>query len=304
MPFREDVRVEVFNVSAAPIAMDAAIVEHEPGPVDAAAGYLHAEARESILVRGQEYHVLASATGAGHYVGNLLYIRQERDTFFFLEGDDIVIVDGGPGGGIDPRSGRILNGTGIEDAYNGGYYYNWAYPLYEPDGFYPPFAIRPLHGILAVERTSEPPLGRTDQYRWQIADRISFTESIEVRVETKAWAGSQWQSVAFWYQLPPTASDVLPGTGAGGGVGLELRPAVPNPFAESTLIRFSLASDRHTVLDVLDIRGRSIETLVDGVRLAGPHEIRWSPRRLPNGVYFVRLQAEGHTDTRKVVVVR
>ncbi|GAG36157.1 unnamed protein product, partial [marine sediment metagenome] len=135
--------------------------------------------------------------GCGHYVGNLLYVEQSNDSFAMLEGDEIITID----------DDNILYGTGLEDAYNGGYYYNWTgSPPDEPEGPCPQSAIRPLHGILYVH--SEQGSARADQYRWQIADCVPFSESIEVNIENKyASVGSQWTSVAFWYQLPNLSAD-------------------------------------------------------------------------------------------------
>ena len=91
---------------------------------------------------------MAEAYGTGHYVGNFLFVEQNQNSHYMLEGDDVVIVD----------TADTLNGTGLEDAYNGGFYYNWvANPMDEPEGPYPPFAIRPLNGILRVAKTASPP---------------------------------------------------------------------------------------------------------------------------------------------------
>lgn len=195
MPFRQCVRVELFNTTAAPISVDWAVVEYETQPIDNDMGYLHAVANTSIRVSGQLHHAMLSAVGCGHYVGNLLYVEQSSASFWMLEGDEIITVDGT----------ETLNGTGLEDAYNGGYYYNWiGNPPGEPEGPCPQSAIRPLHGILYVHRDEETPIARADQYRWQIADRIPFAKSIEVKIECRyAIVGSQWTSVALWYQLPP-----------------------------------------------------------------------------------------------------
>jgi hypothetical protein len=296
MPFRARCRVELVNVSAAPIGVDSVVVEHEPGPVGDDMAYLRAAANRTVIVPGHDGHVLLSATGAGHYVGNLLYARQDHDTHFFLEGDDIIVVD----------DVTTLNGTGLEDAYNGGHYYNWVNnPMDEPEGPSPPFAIRPLSGILRVERTTTPQLARADQYRWMIADRVPFSSSIDVRVETAgyAWAPGEYVSVAFWYQLPPAATGVE-GGGASRALGLELLPAAPNPLRESATIRFVLPAEMVVVLDVLDVTGRRIDSLAEGLHAAGPHEVRWVPGPRPSGVYFVRLRAGSWTETRKLVLVQ
>ena len=42
-------------------------------------------------------------------------------------------------------------------------------------------------------------------------------------------------------------------------------------------------------LRVFDLRGRLVETLVDGPLPAGPHEVAWDAHGVPAGVYFVQL---------------
>ena len=296
MPYEIAARLELANVSASPIAVDSAIVEHESLPTwEEDLGYLHAEHRSTVRQVGQHLHELVGVTGRGHYVGNLLYADHDYDTHFFLEGDDIVIVDGAD----------TLNGTGLEDAYNGGFYYNWVPdPMDEPEGPSPPFAIRPLHGILHVDRTASPPYARADQYRWMIADRVRFTSRISVNVEIdNTWAGSRWSSVAFWYQYHPPFSTTEAPRGTGRST-FELAPNEPNPFASSTRIRFTLAARTDVVLEVVDVGGRRLAVLIDGPREAGSHELSWAPGNLPNGVYFLRLRAGELVESRKLVLAR
>ena len=296
MPFHLSIRVELANVSGAPIAVDATMVENEPGPVGPDECNLHAVTNEEIVVNGQTRNVMASVTGAGHYVGNLLYVEQDHDTHFFLEADDIVFVDGA----------LATNGTGLEDAYNGGHYYNWVPdPIDEPEGQYPAFAIRPLHGILRVERTTTPPFGRADQYRWMIADRVPFSQSLEVQVETSySWAGSRWTSVVFWYQVPTFANGSPERPVGESHPGFGLSPSAPNPVAESTVLRFELPEAGSATLEIFDVAGRRVASLLDGPLAAGPHAIPWNPTGVANGIYLCRLRVGDLTETRKLVVAR
>jgi len=92
-----------------------------------------------------------------------------------LESDDIITVDGA----------TTLCGTGMEDAYNGGYYYNHA--LAENDDGdvpYPEHGTGPYHGLLHMDcEEFHDDFIRTDQYRWLIPDYVPFSESIEVLSE-------------------------------------------------------------------------------------------------------------------------
>jgi hypothetical protein len=295
MPFHEAVRVALRNTGSGTATFDSAVVEHEPKPVGSDAGYLRAAVHSTI--RGlAAWNVMASVSGAGHFVGNFLYVEQSLDSHLLFEGDDLVVVD----------AADSLHGTGMEDAYNGGSYYNWVPgTLPEPEGNFPPFAIRPLCGILRVDKTAQPPFARADQYRWRIADRVPFRESLEVATEMSyALATSRWNSVVFWYQLPTVVSGARAPEAGRPGLALELRPSVPGPVAQGATIRFAVPRAGRVVLELVDVGGRRVETILDGARGAGPHEIVWARRRLPGGVYFVRLEAGGLSETRKLVLAR
>jgi hypothetical protein len=98
----------------------------------------------------------------------------------------------------------------------------------------------------------------------------------------------------------------------GVGEGLSHKPSTgifglsqnePNPFYESTMISYSLTSACHVVLNVCDITGRPVETLVDRHEEAGVRWVRWDPKNQPSGIYFYRLQAGRLVDTRKMTLV-
>ena len=199
MPFRYSVSVKLCNTTGSRISIDSGVVEYEPGPVAVDMCYLHARFHTDARAPEQIYHQILSTTGRGHYVGNFLFVEQDNRSFYMLEGDEVIIVDGQ----------AALNGTGLEDAYNGGYYYNWVgVQPGEPEGPKPRSATRPLNGILYVHREEGVDRARADQYRWYIGDRIPFSTSIDVKIENRyAVLGSLWTSVAFWYQQPPVPGD-------------------------------------------------------------------------------------------------
>ena len=86
--------------------------------------------------------------------------------------------------------------------------------------------------------------------------------------------------------------------------GVALKANYPNPFRKSTVVRYALPADMPVQLDVYDIRGRHVATLIDEVQSAGTKAITWTPEDLASGVYLLRLEANGLTRTKKLNLVR
>jgi DNA-binding beta-propeller fold protein YncE len=83
----------------------------------------------------------------------------------------------------------------------------------------------------------------------------------------------------------------------------------PNPFNPSTTIPIALERDARVVLEIFDVRGARVATLVDEVLLAGGHEAMWNGRDAasrpsPSGVYFARLTAAGNVMQQKLLLLK
>jgi hypothetical protein len=83
----------------------------------------------------------------------------------------------------------------------------------------------------------------------------------------------------------------------------------PNPFNPTTVIWFDLRRAAHVKLCVYNVKGELIATLVDDSLDAGLKEICWSARddkgnSVASGIYFYRLVAGDHAQTRKMVLLR
>lgn len=78
----------------------------------------------------------------------------------------------------------------------------------------------------------------------------------------------------------------------------------PNPFRSSTTIRYGLPEEATVRLDVYDLAGRRVATLVDGAQAAGWYEVEMQARDLPAGLYVYRLQANAFVSNRRMVRVR
>ncbi len=87
----------------------------------------------------------------------------------------------------------------------------------------------------------------------------------------------------------------------------------PNPFSATTLIRYTLPREADVTLEIFDLKGQRVATLVGNRQPAGAHEVRFGPGardragaagRPRAGVYFCRLRAGPLSATRKMLFVR
>lgn len=89
----------------------------------------------------------------------------------------------------------------------------------------------------------------------------------------------------------------------------ELMAPSPNPFNPRTTVRFQLASSTRVRVEIHDVRGRLVRTLVDGQRAAGEHKIVWDGiddrgHTVASGTYYLRLTADGQVRTQKMALLK
>ncbi|UCG53849.1 MAG: T9SS type A sorting domain-containing protein [Candidatus Latescibacterota bacterium] len=78
----------------------------------------------------------------------------------------------------------------------------------------------------------------------------------------------------------------------------------PNPFNPTTTISFSLAKASHVRLEIFDIAGRRVATLVDESKDAGPHHVEFDASSLSSGIYIYRIKAGDMTESRKMMLIK
>lgn len=78
----------------------------------------------------------------------------------------------------------------------------------------------------------------------------------------------------------------------------------PNPFNPSTVIRYQITSFCNVHLEVFDMLGREVKTLVIDEQSAGCYSVTFNAHNLPSGTYFYRLQAGSFVDTKKLIVLK
>ena len=83
-----------------------------------------------------------------------------------------------------------------------------------------------------------------------------------------------------------------------------LQQNYPNPFNAQTSIRFNLPVDSKVRLEVYNVVGQRIVTLVDGMQPAGSHTVSFDATQLASGVYVYRIQAGSYVKTHKMTLVK
>lgn len=174
--------------------------------------------------------------------------------------------------------------------------------------------------------------GRADGVRltWEFAEpsEVAYAELHRAPTESGPWslvtAGATREGTAmtvldtdvrpgeaYWYRLSAGFTD---GTvqrfepvhvaAANDRIANALRIVGPLPAHGPVRIQYANATAGHVRMTVIDVMGRSVETLVDAEVEPGPHDVVWSASSPPAGVYFVRLEAPSFRGMRRLVLTR
>jgi hypothetical protein len=78
----------------------------------------------------------------------------------------------------------------------------------------------------------------------------------------------------------------------------------PNPFNPETRIGYSLTNSERVTLDIFDIRGKYVQTLVYAYQSPGSYTVHFRADHLPAGIYYYRLSAGLQTETKKMLLIK
>lgn len=81
-------------------------------------------------------------------------------------------------------------------------------------------------------------------------------------------------------------------------------PNRPNPFNPRTTIRYSLPAASRVTIEVFNVQGQRVATLVDANQSAGPHEAVWDAKGFASGIYLYRLTAGSHRASGRMVLLK
>ena len=86
--------------------------------------------------------------------------------------------------------------------------------------------------------------------------------------------------------------------------GQALLKAYPNPFNPQTTLEFQLGKESNVRLEIFDILGQKVDTLINAAQRPGIYKVHWLANTLPGGIYFARLQIGNHFSVKSIVLLK
>ncbi len=131
------------------------------------------------------------------------------------------------------------------------------------------------------------------------------TEMRLVQIDSEIYAQGQWLDSfrdVFTYLAVTAVTENAPAP-------VFLLTNYPNPFNPETTIQYSLNNPGEVCLEIYNLKGQKVKTLVDAQVSAGSHSTVWkgetdSGKDVSSGVYFLRLVSGQQDETRKVVLMK
>jgi hypothetical protein len=229
MPFERSARIEIVNETRQELFGFLYQVDYQKfeGALTSDVAYFHAQWNRNIRTNYDSNYVILNAEGKGHLVGVNLNIQSYNGKLGFLEGDEMINVDG--------EKRPSVHGTGTEDMFSAGWYFNQG-----------EFA-GPYNGLIYKNDS----LGQIAAYRFYIMDPIPFKKNIKVTIEHGH--GNQdiadYSSMAYWYQMDPHKPfQHFPIAGQR----IPLRIVKPARLLEAEKLKFQLEGLKSRVVDMSD----------------------------------------------------
>ena len=116
----------------------------------------------------------------------------------------------------------------------------------------------------------------------------------------KAWSITLLTDIVLDVEYPENSEPIA---------GYELSQCYPNPFNPATTIRYSLPRRSDVVIEIFNVLGQKVLTLVDETKPVGEYEVTWTGcdsrgYAVTTGVYLYRIQAGAFSETRKMVLLK
>ncbi len=142
--------------------------------------------------------------------------------------------------------------------------------------------------FIAVTFVNHPVVDPAEEVEWWVT--VHSVNPVMQRDSREHWTFVTWSS---------GANDV-----SGIPLAFGLHTAYPNPFNAATTLEFAVERPSDVRLDIFDVEGRRVTTLVNGHFPAGGYRMNWNASAAASGIYFARLMADDQVRTLKLMLLR
>lgn len=229
MPFESNARIEITNETLQEIKELSFQINYQKfeAALESDVAYFHALWKRDIRTNYDSNYQALNIKGKGHIVGLNLNLQAYDGGLDYLEGDEMIYVDG--------EKKPAISGTGTVDFFSASGHFNYG----EFCG--------PYNGLIYKDDS----LGRVAAYRLHIMDPIPFRRGVKVTLE-HGHANQEvadYSSTVYWYQMEPhNPYPTLPKAGQR----IPLRIAKPSRMLEAENLKFTLNGLRTKVVDMSD----------------------------------------------------
>ncbi|MBE2217346.1 MAG: T9SS type A sorting domain-containing protein [Ignavibacteria bacterium] len=252
--------------------------------------------------------------------GNLLWHRLTEGSYDgatdLLWKNNYIYLTGGfeiPGIGSSPvvkfNSGGTIVWTTYYNEPGSQKFYAWFLHVDSNENVYASGTLYPSRDIAAIKYGSNGvkkwnlvyagPFNGHDMTWTSIFDGNNLILSGETAISY-----TNWELILIKYRSDPigiiSQTSVIPSK-------YTLSQNYPNPFNPTTIIKFGIpnySGGNNTILEVFDISGRLVKTLVNESLASGTYKVEFNAGKLSSGIYFYRLTSGARTLTKKMILVK
>lgn len=137
-------------------------------------------------------------------------------------------------------------------------------------------------------------------YAISVAQTDTPTNDADINAVSNQLSQAQafwFENNGFWTEVTDDNSIQIPKT-------IKLFQNYPNPFNPTTLIEYALPEASVVKLEVFNVIGQKVATLVNNRQNAGHHSVNFDASELSSGIYIYRLSTDNDVQTRTMVLVK
>ena len=252
------------------------------------------------------HHMNVYTVNPGHNLLGWAYFPQSFPEDYFMHGVVIhygslpggIFTNYSLGGTLDHEAGHYL---GLYHTFQGGC---------TPPGDYvddTPFEGSPAFGCPIGRNTcpqpGDDPIHNYMDYTYDACySEFTFGQADRMQFIVPIYRPSLLQGTHVVFG-GASGADAIAASGQPGSGAIAFRGAWPNPFSRETALHFTLARAGHVSIELYNVAGQFVKTLVDGELSAGEQTVALRAGTLPPGMYFATLRGGNEAATRSVVLL-